>query len=425
MINGGLEIDFLQVGDGERSGDAIALRYGNPWTGYEVMVIDGGNKESGAALVNHITGVYGTRTVQNVLNSHPDGDHSSGLTEVLERLDVKNLWMHRPWAYAAGLLDHFRDPRFTPGGLEARIREALDAAHDLEKLAVTRGIPIYEPFQGSRIGPFLVLSPERGWYLKDLVPNFSRTPAAKQTVPQGLLGPLYRAASEAVSWVAETLNIETLDETGETSAQNESSTILYGNFNGQGVLFTGDAGRLALTRAILYANSLGLSLRTLNCVQIPHHGSRRNVSPSVLNEIIAQFAIVSVATKSTSHPRRKVTNAFKRRGARVFKTDGGLLNHAIGWPQRQGLRPGTEIPFYDRVEAQQSARAYSATVRSLCAAGAPLPGADRHPAHRVTGRRLVPRPVEHVGRARILGVQFRCHVATRAGRSRPREEVGA
>jgi hypothetical protein len=28
MNNGGLEIDFLQVGDGERSGDAIALGYG-------------------------------------------------------------------------------------------------------------------------------------------------------------------------------------------------------------------------------------------------------------------------------------------------------------------------------------------------------------------------------------------------------------
>ena len=351
MTNGGLEIDFLQVGDGERSGDAIALRYGNPLTGYEVMIIDGGNKESGAALVNHVIGMYGTRTVQNVVNSHPDGDHSSGLTEVLEHLDVKNLWMHRPWAYAAGLLDHFRDPRFTVGGLEARIREALDAAHELEKLATARRIPVHEPFQGSRIGPFLVLSPERGWYLRDLVPNFSRTPDAKRAVPQGVLGPLYKAATEAVSWIAETMNFETLDQSGETSAQNESSTILYGNFNGQGVLFTGDAGRIALTRAIMYAQSLRLSLRTLNCIQIPHHGSRRNVSPSVLNEIMGQFAIVSVAPKSATHPRRKVTNAFKRRGARVFKTDGVILNHVIGWPQRQGLRPATEIPFYDRVEA--------------------------------------------------------------------------
>src|SRR5271155_1444483 len=95
----GLEIDFLQVGDGERSGDAVALRYGDLPTGFEVMVIDGGNKASGEALVRHITSEYGTTTVGHVLNTHPDGDHSSGLTEVLRYLDVKKLWMHRPWLF--------------------------------------------------------------------------------------------------------------------------------------------------------------------------------------------------------------------------------------------------------------------------------------------------------------------------------------
>ena len=227
MVNLGLEIDFLQVGDGERSGDAIALRYGNLLGGQEVMIIDGGNKESGAALVDHVANVYGTGTVQHVVNTHPDGDHSSGLTEVLERLDVKNLWMHRPWNYTGGLLSRFRDPRFTKGGLEARIRDALDAAHNLEEIATAKRIPISEPYTGNWIGPFLVLSPDAGWYLNDLVPNFARTPEAKQQ-PTGILSPLFTAATDAVEFVAETLNFETLDESGETSAQNESSVVLYG-----------------------------------------------------------------------------------------------------------------------------------------------------------------------------------------------------
>jgi beta-lactamase superfamily II metal-dependent hydrolase len=350
MNQAGLEIDFLQVGDGERSGDAIALRYGNPLTGYEVMIIDGGNKASGEALVRHVSTTYGTTTVQHVLNTHPDGDHSSGLAEVLEHLDIKSLWMHRPWAYAAGLLGQFRDPRYTATGLEARLREALDAAHELETLATKKRIPVYEPYQGSSVGPFLVLSPEKNWYLKDLVPNFNRTPDAKQPAA-GVLGPLFKAAGDAASWVAETLNYETLDESGETSAQNESSVVMYGNFSGHGVLFTGDAGRIALTRAILYAQSVGISFQSLNCAQIPHHGSRRNVSPSVLNNIMCKFAIVSVAPKSTTHPRRKVTNAFKRRGARVYKTNGTYLNHTINWPRRPGVSDAPEIPFYDRVEA--------------------------------------------------------------------------
>jgi beta-lactamase superfamily II metal-dependent hydrolase len=350
MINLGLEIDFLQVGDGERSGDAIALRYGTPFAGYEVMIIDGGNKDSGAALVDHVTRVYGTRTVQHVLNTHPDGDHSSGLTEVLEHLDVKNLWMHRPWNYAAGLLDRFRDPRLGAGGLEARIREALDAAHKLEEIATARRIPIYEPYEGVAVGPFLVLSPNPHWYLNDLVPNFARTPDAKHQAA-GILSPFFKAAAEAVEWVAESLNFETLDESGETTTQNESSVVLYGVFDGKGVLFTADAGRQALTRAILYAQSIGISLRNLECVQIPHHGSKRNVSPSVLNHMMGRFALVSVAPNSTTHPRRKVTNAFKRRGARVFRTNGSFLNFVIGLQRRPNVFDAPEIPFYDRVEA--------------------------------------------------------------------------
>ena len=43
----GFEIDFLAVGEGERSGDAIAIRYGSAAAGYQVGIIDGGTKDSG------------------------------------------------------------------------------------------------------------------------------------------------------------------------------------------------------------------------------------------------------------------------------------------------------------------------------------------------------------------------------------------
>lgn len=56
----GFEIDFLPVGEGERSGDAIAFRYGLPGS-YRVMVVDGGTKASGEKLVEHIRLHYGTK----------------------------------------------------------------------------------------------------------------------------------------------------------------------------------------------------------------------------------------------------------------------------------------------------------------------------------------------------------------------------
>ncbi len=54
----GYEIDFMPVGEGEKSGDAIALRFGNlngNRSEYKVVVVDAGFKESGGnELVAHI-----------------------------------------------------------------------------------------------------------------------------------------------------------------------------------------------------------------------------------------------------------------------------------------------------------------------------------------------------------------------------------
>lgn len=106
------EIDFLPVGD-STSGDAIAMRW---WSGewskdkQKVMVIDGGTKESGQKLVKHIKRYYKTDYVNYVVNTHPDQDHASGLTEVLENLKVGELWMHRPWEYAEEIVDFANDP---------------------------------------------------------------------------------------------------------------------------------------------------------------------------------------------------------------------------------------------------------------------------------------------------------------------------
>jgi beta-lactamase superfamily II metal-dependent hydrolase len=142
----GVEIDILAVGKGERSGDAIAIRYGTALFGYRVMIIDGGTKESGERLVQHVQTVYGTDLVEDVLNTHPDGDHSSGLRVVIDNLETGRLWMHRPWNHAEKIRHLFHDGRITDNSLEQRYREALQSAHELEATALARKIPIIEPY---------------------------------------------------------------------------------------------------------------------------------------------------------------------------------------------------------------------------------------------------------------------------------------
>ena len=62
--NYSLEIDFMPVGDGEKSGDAIALRFGlyadGIWKNQKVFIIDGGDLASGEALVKHVKEIYKT-----------------------------------------------------------------------------------------------------------------------------------------------------------------------------------------------------------------------------------------------------------------------------------------------------------------------------------------------------------------------------
>src|SRR5271166_3292805 len=99
----GIEIDFLAVGDGSKSGDAIAVRFGNLHGKREeqtVITIDGGTKESGDNLVDHIKKYYGTTVVDFAFLTHPDADHASGMSEILEKLTVKQVVMHRPWEHS-------------------------------------------------------------------------------------------------------------------------------------------------------------------------------------------------------------------------------------------------------------------------------------------------------------------------------------
>src|SRR2546425_774329 len=125
------EIDFLNVGEGERSGDAIAVRYIEN-NQYKVMIVDGGDKAAGQRLVHHVRTVYGTNRADYVVNTHPDIDHASGLEVVVENLEVGELWLHRPWLYANHIHNWCADRRFTPQGFRRRLCDALGHAYCLE-----------------------------------------------------------------------------------------------------------------------------------------------------------------------------------------------------------------------------------------------------------------------------------------------------
>ena len=171
----------------------------------------------------------------------------------------------------------------------------------------------------------------------------------------------YYRKEKALQWLDENWIIETLREDGTTSYDNESSVVLYAYLNNDGILLTGDAGIQALTRAASYLERYDINLpQVLKFVQVPHHGSRHNVGPTILSRLLGpklafgaaatKTAFVSAGATSQTHPRRVVTNAFKRRGAPVYAAKGRNIWHYRNVPSRPTWTAAPEVPFYDKVE---------------------------------------------------------------------------
>ena len=354
------EIDFLPVGEGDTSGDAIAIRYGDGIE-WKVMVYDGGTKTSGQALVDHIEKYYGTKHVDFLVNSHPDQDHASGMSVVMEKLTVGELWIHRPWLHAGEVLRHFEDGRITQESLAQRFKDKMPHVWALEELAIENGIKIFEPYQGAEIGCFKVLSPSKDWYLHTLLPEFDKTPEPNRVAEASFMDQAVETLKALVDRVKEAWHIESLREDVSTSADNESSAILYSSIDGRGIFLCGDAGVRGLSHAADYADTLFLNLPNAKFYQIPHHGGRHNVSPSVLNRIVGQIlpdgstsiktAFVSVGKEASKHPKKMVTNAFIRRGSTVVQTKGETKCSHHGTPTRDGWSAAASVAFTDEVES--------------------------------------------------------------------------
>lgn len=363
------EIDFLAVGENSNSGDAITLRYGNfttDPTAQRVIVIDGGYAGNGDEVVAHVKRYYGADRVDLVVSTHPDQDHIGGLAAILDELEVGELWMHRPWEHAQRIHDMFEDGRITDESLGRRFRASMDQAWELERKARRMGIPIIEPFAGTSDGRLCVLSPTEQYYEELLVDFGVAKSTASASTGMAAMSVLVKAARAVARLVTETWTGERLEEppADAVSPRNNSSTVMLLDLGDEHVLFTADAGVPALDRAADWAEAGGIVWSNVKKMQVPHHGSRRNVGPSILNRIVGEpigqndpptkSAIVSCARDGApKHPARKVVNAYIRRGARVCNTAGnGICWHSPNVPIRPNWGPATPYDFATEYEEE-------------------------------------------------------------------------
>ncbi|WP_368233708.1 ComEC/Rec2 family competence protein [Anaerotruncus rubiinfantis] len=357
------EIDFIGVDeDSSKDASATCLRfYSQEFGRYVIVVYDGGFSVHGQAMVKHIKKYYTRESVPYidiVICSHSDNDHASGLSEIFDTCSVGHLIMNRPWLYASELYPKISDKRKTVGSLERELKETYFSIAELERKALENGTEIHEGFQGKMFSnvPLWILSPTKDFFIQQVIES-AKTPL-QEDASSSFVKKVFESMRETIKdyW-----NKDAIREGESTTPENETSIVLFGDMEEDGsFLLTGDAGVQALTNAADYAELLDINLSSVKFHQIPHHGGRHNVSPSVLNRIAGSIqpsgtvptksAFVSVA-KNSDHPKKMVVNAYIRRGVKVFEARTSSKWHHRGTPDRSDYSSATPLKFSDQVES--------------------------------------------------------------------------
>lgn len=324
MTYNGIEIDMLSLGNA----DCILLSHWQNGTPTRVLV-DGGNKGDAAVIKSFLKEKANTTSIDHVVCTHPDRDHSGGLIELLKdtEFEFKRAWIHNPHKHAD--IDSIRRyiQESKVGEHAVFVQESLNDVESMFAVLAEREIPHdLEPFTGAKIGFLEVVGPTENYY-KELLGRFRDVDDSEKVIREG------RASTDSA--------LEELESTPPASPENNSSVIMKIETEGNRFVLTGDAGTEALEKA-----RADYDLSSCTWLQIPHHGSWRNVNRRLIEYFRPATCFVS-AKGNEKHPRDIVVRAFKEIGATVFSThypNGGHLRHERGdVPPREGYVDATPL----------------------------------------------------------------------------------
>lgn len=339
MYNG-LEIDMLNL----RDADSILV---TKWVDNSAtrILIDGGYKKD-APTVQAFLNSMQVKHIDHLVCSHIHDDHAAGLVELVNSrgFGIGQAWLHIPSNHVdRSEMAYVLNEAGNDGVKFARVIQAsLQTRDNLHDALNKRGITIQEPFAGEEVGFMTVCGPSREFY-KEKLQEFSNYD--KLIEKQASLQEQQNIIDIIDALHASDDSDSGLLESPLRDPENEVSTILGTKYKDNVYLLTSDAGVQGLTKA-----KDAYELANLRFMQIPHHGSRRNVTQELIDHFAPLTAFVS-AVGNKKHPRRAVVNAFKkaRQGARVFSTHyptpGNIWHHSGNVPDRPGY--SSLIPLYE------------------------------------------------------------------------------
>jgi beta-lactamase superfamily II metal-dependent hydrolase len=295
-----------------RHGDAIWVEYGDEAAPHRVLIDGGATSSTRDVIVELIRNRIGSTAdpdFELIVLTHIDADHLAGLLALFADRSVelrpRDVWFNG-WS-------HLPDDR-----LGAKQAERLSA--EIRR----RGLPWNDLFdgdavrlQGTLTDPWPDSLPRRtlpgGLTLTLLSPTY-RTLAdlkpvwRKEVTAAGLIPGAAERPPEQDDRLGSDVpvpNPAALSEepfTSDRSEANGASIAFLAEFEGASVLLTGDAHAPVLEGSlrVLLAEH-GLERLPVDAFKLPHHGSRYNLSPGLLDRVQTRRFLFSTDGSSRSH----------------------------------------------------------------------------------------------------------------------------
>ena len=306
-----MKIHFLDVGQG----DCIIMEFPDNTK----MIIDGGDNKT--AVWQHIlkySQQIGIKGFDYMLLTHSDSDHVGGMSRVLDYYEVKNIYMPQ--------IEDDYVPRVS--GIYSKFVEAAKSEQFTDDNGNKQSAQIYHTIAGHMI---TTTDENNDFFLAVLSPFLHRY--------DKLNGSL--SANKATA-----------------AEKNDVSAVLYIEYLGKKVLFTGDANK-AVEDEVLEKYNGGIYNQTLDgdltffnyggrnyeiepenidIFKAGHHGSEGSNSKDFIDLLRPKYTVVSAGEKNSyGHPHKKALDNFESVGSIVYQTAIGGDIVAVISPQGGGV----------------------------------------------------------------------------------------
>jgi len=258
------ELVFCDVGQG----DAILIRDGD----FEILVDGGPDDQVISCLRDHLP--YGDRVVELVVLTHPDADHFTGLTRVLQTYQVQTLWANNIGKSSADYYDFYTAvmDQVEQSGLEV-MAPALGEFYCVTNQVCVQVVSNFRDFL-----PYSIFRKRQSFgNLKALFSKFVQS----------------------------------------SYNYNDGSIVINLYFDDISVLLTGDAE--SGQELAMIADGL---LTDIDVLKIGHHGSKTSSSPRFLQILRPEIGIVSCGrNNSFGHPHAVTLQSARDFEVSLLRTD--------------------------------------------------------------------------------------------------------